>query len=153
MYQKDLVRGAWKSAGLYDINDAKLQQFLKLLDDPTQCWTELADQCRRSYAAYKEKVVQPILASSDKLVHLMLIRASIESNDDEMALLEQYIASADPVRDEVELKAIALKSVPRLSAALRTKQNLTSNVQAILVTQAAPAPPPAPPAPPPVAKT
>ena len=37
MYQKDYVRSLWKAAGLYDENDAKLQQFLKLLDEPTLC--------------------------------------------------------------------------------------------------------------------
>jgi hypothetical protein len=137
MYQKDLIRSAWKSAGLYDENDSKLQQFLKMLDDPTQCWNELTDACRRSYAAYKAKLVQPIMGTSDKLVHLNVIRTTIESNDDEMGLLEQYIASSDPVRDQVELKAIALKNVPRLNEALNKKPNLTQDVRGALATQAA----------------
>jgi hypothetical protein len=137
MYQKDFIRSAWKSAGLYDENDAKLQQFLKMLDDPTQCWSELTDACRSRFAAYKAKVAQPILASSDKLVHLMIIRSTRETMGDEVDLLEQYIASSDPVRDEVELKAIAFKNISRLNDALTKKPNLTNEVRRTLAAQAA----------------
>jgi hypothetical protein len=137
MYQKDLIRNAWKAAGLYDENDSKLQQFLQMLDDPTQCWKELTDACRRSYAAYKAKLVQPIAGTGDKLVHLLLIRTAAESNDDEMVLLEQYIASSDPVRDQVELKAVALKNIPRLNEALAKKPNLTQEVRGAIAAQAA----------------
>jgi hypothetical protein len=132
MHQKDLVRGVWKSAHLYEEHDPKLQLFLKMLDDPAQCWSELTDACRRSFAAYKVKVVAPILASGDKLVHLMVIRSASEAYADEMALLEQYIASSDPARDDVELMAIALKRIPRLNEALKRKPNLPDDVIALL---------------------
>lgn len=135
MHQKDVVRSAWKSADLYEEEDPKLQQFLELLDDPTQCWSELVDACRRSFAAYKAKVAQPILASSDKLVHLMLIRSTYEAYDDEMALLERYIASSDPLRDELELKAIALKRIPRLHEALKRKPNLPQHLRAMIASE------------------
>jgi len=135
MYQKDLVRNAWKSAGLYDENDPKLQQFLQLLDDPAQCWSELIETCRRNYAAYKAKLVQPILDSRDRLVHLMVIRAA--DGADELALLEQYISGSDPTRDEVELKTIALKNVPRLNRALAKKPDLTQAVSDALAPPAA----------------
>ena len=136
MYQKDLIRSAWMSAGLYDENDSKLQQFLKLLDDPTQCWTEMTETCRRSYAAYKTKLIQPILDSNDTLVHLMVIRAAV-TNEDEMALLERYVAASDPARHAVELKAVALKNVARLSEALKQKPHLPHEVRAILAAQGA----------------
>jgi hypothetical protein len=139
MYQKDLVRSAWQAAGLYDDKDAKLQQFLKLLDDPTQCWLELTDQCRRSYTAYKARIVQPILASSDTLAHLMVIRASAATREDEMTLLEQYIAASDPVRDHVELKAAALKNVPRLNEALLKKRHLPRSVRSVITAPTTPA--------------
>jgi hypothetical protein len=132
MYQKDLIRSLWNAAGLYGENDAKLLQFLNLLEDPTQCWASMIDTCRRSYAAYKTKVAQPILASSDKLVHLAVIRAVSTSENDEVELLEQYIKQSDPVRDETELKAIALKSVDALNVALKGKVNLTPAVAAML---------------------
>ncbi len=126
MYQKDLIRNAWKSAGLYDENDAKLQQFLQLLDDPAQCWSELIATCRQSYADYKAKLVPPIMETPDTMVHLILIRAV--DGPDELALLEQYISATDPARDEVELKTIALKNVPRLNRALAKKPGLTQPV-------------------------
>jgi len=142
MYQRDLVRDAWKSAGLYDESDPKLQQFLALLDDPTQCWEELTQACRRNYADYKAKIVQPILDSSDTLVHLMVIRAA--TGDDELALLKQYISKSDPVQDETELKAIALKNDPRLNKALTKKPNLTQAVRDTIVSQATRTPRPKP---------
>jgi hypothetical protein len=66
-----------------------------------------------------------------------LIRTAAESNDDEMVLLEQYIASSDPVRDQVELKAVALKNIPRLNEALAKKPNLTQEVRGAIAAQAA----------------
>jgi len=155
MYQKDLIRSVWKSAGLYDENDSKLQQFLKLLEDPNQCWKEMTDTCRRSFASYKAKLVQPILDSGDKLTHLVLIRSVSEANDDEMALIEGYVAKSDPKRDHVELRAVALRNIPRLTAALKQKPHLSKEVRDTMTAlAAAAAPPPAAPAPapaPPVA--
>ena len=136
MYQKDLIRGAWKAAGLFDANDSKLTEFLKLLDDPTQCWAEMIDACRRNYTVYKAKLAQPIVATGDKLVRLALIRAALPSNADEMNLLQEYIASSDAVRDETELKAIALKNNSALNRALKKKVGLTAAVGAILATRA-----------------
>jgi len=147
MYQKDLIRSIWKSAGLYDENDSKLQQFLKLLDDPNQCWKEMTDTCRRSFASYKAKLVQPILDSGDKLTHLILIRSASESNDDEMALIEGYVASSDPKRDVVELRAVALRNIPRLTDALRQKPNLAQEVRDTVAALAAAATAPAAPTP------
>jgi hypothetical protein len=141
MYQKDLVRDAWKSAGLYQEDDPKLRQFLDLIEEPAHCWAELVAACRRDFAAYKAKVVQPILDSGDTLVRLMVIRAASEA--DELELLERYVAASDPARDEAELRAIALKGVPRLNGALAGKPGLTPAVRSILAAPA-PAPDPAP---------
>lgn len=134
MYQKHLIRDAWKSAGLYDEDDPKLQQFLQLLDDPAQCWDELIQACRQNFAAYKAKITQPILDSSDPLVHLMVIRAA--TGTDELRLVEKFIAKSDPVRHEIELKAIAAKRVPRLNKALARKPDLTKAVSDAVRAQA-----------------
>ena len=149
MHQKDVIRAAWRSAGLYEENDAKLQQFLKFLDDPTQCWNEMIDSCRRSYAAYKTKLAGPILNSGDQLVRLAVIRAASDGADDEIALLEQYVASSDVTRNAVELKLIALKSIPQLDAALMQKPGLPADLRAMLATRAAATPPSPAPRPPP----
>ncbi|MGB6986735.1 MAG: hypothetical protein WBD74_12245, partial [Candidatus Aquilonibacter sp.] len=130
MHQKDVVRSAWKAAGFYDENDSKLAQFIKALDDPTQCWPEMIDSVRRNYADYKGRLARAILASNDKLVHLAIIRAALPGAADEMSVLKEYIASSDPVRDETELKAIALKNVPDLNKSLKAKKNLPSAVTA-----------------------
>jgi hypothetical protein len=139
MYQKDLVRDAWKSAGLYEEDDPMLRQFLDLLEEPAHCWDELVAACRRDFAAYKAKVVQPILDSGDTLVRLNVIRAA--SEDDEFELLERYVAASDPALDEAELRAIALKGVPRLNGALAGKPGLSAAVRSML---AAPVQVPAP---------
>lgn len=130
MYQKDLVRAAWKAAGLYDEDDPRLQQFLGLLEDPAHCWPELIAACRRDYAAYKARLVQPILDSGDTLVRLVVIRAAAQT--DEIKLLERYVAKSDPARDTAELKAIALKGVRRLDRALTRKADLPQAVRDML---------------------
>jgi hypothetical protein len=135
MHQKDFVRAAWTAAGLYDEQDAKLQQFLVRLEDPTQCWPELIGVCRREYSSYKARLAQPILDAKDALVHLALIRAA--SEPDELALLEKYVAASDPASDETELKAIALKNVAALNRALAERADLPASVQAILDSQVA----------------
>ncbi|HTV91915.1 MAG TPA: hypothetical protein VMG98_04275 [Verrucomicrobiae bacterium] len=136
MHQKDAVRSAWKAAGFYDENDLKLAQFMTLLDDPTQCWPEMIDTVRRNYAEYKTRLAKAILGSNDKLVHLAIIRAALPGADDEMSVLKDYIVSSDPVRDETELKAIALKNVKDLNKSLSAKTNLTPAVSAMLVKRA-----------------
>lgn len=136
MYQKDLVRTAWKSAGLYDENDAKLQQFLAMLDDPTKCWTEMTDAARSSFATYKSRLAQPIMDTGDKLVRLMLIRGAVDTHADEIALLEKYIVSSDPATDAIELKAIALKNVPKLNRALARKKNLPQDILSTVMANA-----------------
>ena len=136
MHQKDLIRKIWKTAGLYDEPDAKLQQFLHLLDEPARCWPELIDTCRRSYAAYKAKVTQPLLDSGDTLVRLVLIRAANPAEDDEVALLQHFIETGDPARTEIELRAIALKDVSALSNALLKKPDLPRSVKAIVAKKA-----------------
>src|SRR2546428_261316 len=74
MHQKDAIKEAWRAAGLYDSKDAKLQEFLRRLDThPLECWPELIDEIRRNYPEYKRQVVEPILATGDKLLRLNLI--------------------------------------------------------------------------------
>lgn len=136
MHQKDAVRSAWKTAGFFDDKDAKLAQFMKMLDDPTQCWPELIDACRRNYTEYKGKLAKAILASNDKLIHLAIIRAAMPGADDEMSVLKDYIASSDPARDETELKAIALKNISELNKSLKSKSNLTPAVTTLLAKKA-----------------
>lgn len=135
MHQKDFVRAAWTTAGLYDEQDAKLHQFLVRLEDPTQCWPELIGVCRTEYSSYKARLAQPILDAKDALAHLALIRAA--SEPDELQLLEGYVAASDPASDETELKAIALKNVAALNRALAEKADLPASVQAILDSQVA----------------
>lgn len=130
MYQKDLVRGAWKAAGLYDEDDPRLLRFLGLLEHPGYCWPELIAACRQEYAAYKARVVQPILDSGDTLVRLAVIRTAAEP--DELKLLERFVAASDPARDTAELKAIALKGVTRLDRALARKADLPQAVRDML---------------------
>jgi len=137
MHQKALIREAWASAGLYDEDDPKLQQFLAQLDDPNQCWAGMARLLRRDFAAYKDRVVPPILAQGDTLTRIMVARA-IADTEDEAPLLETYIAASDPVRDEVVLRAVAERNVPRFNKALKRRRNLTPSVRATLARTAPP---------------
>ena len=130
MHQKDAVKQAWINAGLYRSRDARLQEFLKKLEDvPLNCWPEFIDDCRRNYADYKAKLVGPIWDSGDKLLRLNLIRAADTSLADELALLQKCIARCDPTQDQAELKAIVLKQDPQLNAQITKIRNLPVDVK------------------------
>jgi hypothetical protein len=107
MHQKDLVKQAWESAGLYSRRDAKLQQFLKHVDEsPTACWPELIDLCRTRYPEYLEQLVTPIWNTGDRLLRLNLIRAIDLERQDEQALFTKLVRQSDLQHDEPELRAI-----------------------------------------------
>jgi hypothetical protein len=131
MHQKEAVRRAWSEAGLYDDPDPKLQQFLRLLDDPEQCWSEMAQICRHSFAEYKTRLVQPVLNCGDPLVRLLMIRTLADA-DDEAPLLESFIAASDPLQHRTELTAIAQRNSGGLNRTLTQKRGLPDEVRAIL---------------------
>ena len=81
-------------------------------------------------------VIAPLMATGDKLLRLSLIRAALPAAEDEMTMLKDYIGKSDPVREEVELKAIALKNVAVLNRSLKTKANLTTSVSALIAKRA-----------------
>jgi hypothetical protein len=132
MHQKNLVKQAWQAAGLYQSKDAKLQQFLKLIDGPLACWPELVDECRRNYAKYKTRLAQPIINTGDTLLRLNLVRVIDAQYDDEVQLLRTLIQQSDPQKDEPELKAVALKNVPALTKAIAAKPGLSKELESIV---------------------
>lgn len=132
MHQKQLVRDAWRSAGLYDDGDERLRQFLDRLDEPHMCWPEMTRLLRRSFAEYKARVVAPLLAQGDTLTRLVVLRALADADDDEARLVERFVSASDAARDEVELLAIAERAAPRFDKALRRKRSLTAPVLGVL---------------------
>jgi hypothetical protein len=132
MHQKERIKQAWRDAGLYDSGDEKLLAFLELLDGPRGCWPELAEECRRNYPAYKARLVNPILDTADKLLRLNLIRIAMPEHRDEVDLLRRFIRKSDPHRDAIELKALALKGVARLTKDIRLKENLPAELRVIV---------------------
>src|SRR5690242_528416 len=115
MHQKDAVRQAWINAGLYHSNDARVTEFLKLLDaSSTNCWPELLEECRSRYPDLKDKLVQPIWATGDKLLRLNLIRQADLAHKDELTIMEKFVGAADPQHDVTELRAMALRNHPKV---------------------------------------
>jgi hypothetical protein len=134
MHQKETIRAAWAAAGLYDDPDPELRLFLRLFDDPAQCWTELTLLCRHSFAPYKSRIVQPILDCDDPLVRLLMIR-TLRDTGDEAVLLEHYIETCDPDHHRAELRAIAHKNNPDMNRSIRRKRDLPGDVRAALAQQ------------------
>lgn len=92
MHQRDLVREVWGDAGLYRRNDAKLQRFLKLVDDQsTDCWPELAAEARANYPEYIDELVRPIWNSGDELLRLNLLRHAELSNKHNQKLVLGFV--------------------------------------------------------------
>src|SRR5258705_11402882 len=107
MYQRDLVRKAWADAGLYDTKDAKLQEFLKHVDDkPLDCWPELVELVRTQYPEYLEKLVTPIWNIEDKLLRLNLIRKADLSQPEEKKIAQKFLRQLRPEANTLELQAV-----------------------------------------------
>jgi len=134
MHQRDLVKQAWQAAGLYSSKDAKLQQFLKKLDDaPLDCWPELVAECRANYAKYMARLVAPLVSVGDKLLRVNLVRNADFGNPAELALAQEFIAQSDPVKDTHELKALLLSGSRPLVAAVQKVRGLTPELSALAV--------------------
>lgn len=141
MHQKDAIKEAWRAAGLYESRDAKLQEFLHRLDAaPFECWPEFVDEVRRNYPEYKRQVVEPIVNSGDKILRLSLIRNADFTKRDEAAIAARFVARADPVKDQAELKALLLHGSPEIVGSIRKLKNLPRDLKAMIE-------PPAPPVP------
>ena len=131
MHQKDLVKQLWQAAGLYQSRDAKLQEFLRRIDDPRECWPELVDACRRNYPEYIKQLVDPLVNAGDKLLRLNLIHAADVQKETEVELLRSYVKRSDPQADEIELRAVAIKGIDALNAEIKRKKNLPPALQEI----------------------
>lgn len=132
MHQRDLVKRAWADAGLYETKDAKLRQFLEHVDAAgTDCWPELIAECRARYPEYKAALVAPLWKAGDKLVRLNVIRAVDVGQEDEVAIVHDFVKRSHPEQDEHELRAVVhLRHAP-LTAAVASKPGLPHRLRAI----------------------
>lgn len=106
MYQKDLVKQAWGDAGLYRTRDPELRAFLDRLDSCGDCWPELVEEVRRHYRPYLEVLARPLWRTGDRLVRLNLVRSADLEDQQERALVEEFVREAG-TGDVHELQAIA----------------------------------------------
>src|SRR2546425_1832447 len=129
MYQKDLANRAWTEAGLYRSNDPKLLEFLSKLDtSPLDCWSDLVAEGRLRFPEYKERLVEPLWASGDRLLRLNLLRWAEPDRPDELQVLQRWMDAADPVHDERELLAMARLDCAPLLDRLLAKPGISSDL-------------------------
>jgi hypothetical protein len=125
-----LIRKLWREAGLYTSRKAGVQAFLTYVTEhPNLTWEEGVQEFRAHHYDVFNDVVPPLLASTDKLLRLALIRSSDSTRRKELNLLRKFIQETNPVQDEPELLAILELGHQRLADEIRHRTNLTSAVR------------------------
>ena len=92
-------------------------------------WEHGLQEFRERYYDAFDHVVPPLLQSDDKLLRLMLIRHADLSKRRELNLLKRFAETADPIRDEPELLAIASLGHKSLDRAIRARGGLTPDLR------------------------
>jgi hypothetical protein len=124
------MRKLWREAGLYNSRTAGVQAFLVFIDEhPDMEWEAGVQAFRTHHYAVFGDIVPPLLASSDKLLRLSLIRSAIPAQRKEFNLLKKFIQEADPTRDEPELLAILELGHKGLAGEIRQRSDLTSTLR------------------------
>ena len=125
MYLRDLVKSLWAQAGLYERKDAKLQSFLKAVDTfPLECWDDFGARFRSEYYDLFDQLIPPLAASSDRLLHVLLIRMADLKQPKEMKLAVDFVQRADPAADRAELNALLHRKDSKIDAAFRKRSAL-----------------------------
>ena len=133
MHIRDLVKQKWADEGLYASKKAKIQAFLRYIEDnPLECWDEYVKQFRDHYYDLFDELVPPLMKTHDKLLRMILIRNVDLAKPNELKLLKEYVKKADPKEDEPELLAIAKLEHKNLNAELLQLKELSSEVRKIL---------------------
>jgi hypothetical protein len=124
------MRKIWRKAGLYESKTRTIRDFLDFVGaEPPSDWEHGLQEFRDRYYDAFDQVVPPLLQSDDKLLRLMLIRHADLSKRRELNLLKRFAETADPIRDEPELLAIATLGHKSLDRAIRERGGLTPNLR------------------------
>jgi hypothetical protein len=117
----------WREVGLYESRKAGVQAFLReIAEQPAPDWESGVQAFRTHHYAVLGDIVPPLLASTDKLLRLSLIRAADVKQRKELNLLKKFIETAQPAHDELELLAILKLGHARLNDTIRQRTDLTS---------------------------
>jgi len=132
MFIRDLVKQRWADVGLYRRKDARLQSFLKHVDDtPFECWEEYAALFRRDYYDLFDQVVPPLMATDDKLLRTMLLRYVDPAKPKELAMVREFVANADPVADRPELDVLIARKDKTVMKDLSARPGLIPAVRVV----------------------
>lgn len=133
MHLRDLIKQRWADEGLYVSKKARLQAFLKYIDDNSlECWDECVKEFRDNYYDLFDELIPPLMKTRDKLLHLILIRNMDLSKPKEVKLLKGFIKQAEPIEDEPELLAIAKLRHEGLTAQLYKQKKVTDDLRRML---------------------
>jgi hypothetical protein len=139
MHLRDLVKQRWAEAGLYARKDARLQSFLKHVDNtPLECWDDYAAIFRRDYYDLLDQLLPPLVTADDKLLRVTLIRQADFTQPKEHEAALAFIRTADPVADRPELTALFTRGTDVLKKAFLKRPELKEIVTPKVVPQRKP---------------
>ncbi len=129
MHTRDYVKDVFAAEGLYKLKDAKMESFLKSIDEAgNDCWPEFIASFRKQYYDLFDRVIPPLMRGRDKLVRTILLRTADLRQKKEAELVRQFVAKADGVEHEAELIELTRKNDKTLNRLLVKVPNVTRNV-------------------------
>jgi hypothetical protein len=130
MALKDLVKQAWKDAGLYNSPSPGLKAFLDYFDSAgeTDCWPEFAREIRARCPADKERLLLPAFDTGDRMLRLNVIDNLDANLPDERKILQELASRCDPEKDTFALQMIVHKDHPDLLESVEAKVNAPAAV-------------------------
>lgn len=91
-----IAKQAWSQAGLYNVNDPKLQSFLQHFEQAEPgCWPDLGPLVRAHYLEYLEQLLTPIWDTGEKSLRLNMIQFLTSQNGNEVELFQRLAQRPD----------------------------------------------------------
>lgn len=130
MHMTELAKVAWRRAGLHESGNGKIKAFLDYVNSqPTLVWADAMAALRNEQANVFREFTEPLLYSHDKLLRLAVIRNTDPTKRRELNLLKAFVEQATPHADEPELLAIVELGHKGLTASLRQRNDLTTQLR------------------------
>jgi hypothetical protein len=122
MSHRKLIWRQFKTAGILDSQDARVQEFVQYLQtNPAKCWAEIIPEFREKFYDCFDTIVPRLAEINDPLIQTVLVNNVDASKPKEAALLEKMAGEVDSDKNPVALKRIAGLKIPSVSRALKRR--------------------------------
>ena len=118
-------RAVWKKLkeeGVIDSEDPKVNEFITYMrDNPKQCWADYVPIFRDKYYATFDTFLPVLVKMKDPTVNSILVKTLDPSKTNELNILTEIADKADPEKDPLTFKRLALLGNTKLDKKLSNR--------------------------------